>query len=325
VSSTEPLEHDIQIDVLSRLRRLGRSDDSEQRQFAQTSLRRLRNRSELLASVADDIDAATATPVPEKRSSRGLKTGAAVASGLVLLLIAAYLYHSRTGIQPDENNNDASPTSDQKITGDTDAVDDVKDTVQSNGDSVGGTDVGSHTAVETPLSDKEVEPAEEPESPVAAGTDAVRDTETTSVDKNVSSVKIATQPSTNTDGDKDSTTNEVTTEEAPTNEAITAVQTTVFEKHIVEDWDADFTVFEETSFDLCGFKQFTAKANSRDTGIVIEIRSRDRSIPDQPFRGLQVQVPSAQVYEILPGCRILLNHETTSGVSRIRVRAKGAQ
>lgn len=313
VSSTEPLTQDIQVDVLNRLRRLERSDDNDQRQFAQTSLKRFRNRPELLASVADDMDAGSTL----SQKSRGAGSGLAVAGVLVALLVAGFLYLRFTA--------DDKPDHASGVTTISSGVNESAGggALGKSGSQVEGQDnldtVSTAVSEVESLTTYEAVPVvkDQPEAPAQAEQFSSEGTSPKLVD-----VKT---------GKSDESTDDALIDAAPaavteTNDQRVNISLEVGNTEPVEmDWDVDFAVFEDTLFDLCGFKKFTAVVDRRVGAELIDIRSADRSIPDQPFRGLQKQIGVNQVFEILPGCRILLSSETTSGVSRIRVRAKGAR
>ena len=85
------------------------------------------------------------------------------------------------------------------------------------------------------------------------------------------------------------------------------------------EWHQDFSVFEETPFDLCGYSEFTVKGDANGNELIV--RSRDRSIPDTPFRGLESRVTVNKTTELFTGCRALFNYSVTGSVARIRIRS----
>jgi len=72
---------------------------------------------------------------------------------------------------------------------------------------------------------------------------------------------------------------------------------------------------------LCGFEQFSVSLANNDANEVV-LRSKDRSIPDQPFRGFKQRVPMGQLNEIFTGCTVMINATSTTGTPRIRIRVK---
>ena len=372
VSSTEPLAGDVQVDVVSRLKWLMRADDSKQRDFAKASLRQLRGRREILAVVAEDIDAALAKPFDKSGSKKRGKAAALVASvvGLVALLAAGYVY--QTKVKFIGQNNSASTIADgtaDKVASNnetnTELTDNSTNIVGSGTDESGTTKMSTSSIAENTGSDSKTGDLrdEEQYTPAldggsqAANADALTNTQSTIVpdeatskaveeDKSVSTTHTDMARQKNKEQSSESVVSTAKSDASDSEAANEGVEpaarvtsddqplqdergkTQIISDEVspeVQDWDMDFMVFEETPFELCGFTQFTVMSNSRVAGNMLEVRSKDRSIPDQPFRGLREQVPADQVVEILPGCRILLSHESTSGVSRIRVRTKGAR
>lgn len=54
------------------------------------------------------------------------------------------------------------------------------------------------------------------------------------------------------------------------------------------------SVFEEQEFDICGYKYFSAKIVKLKNAVQkIKIHSNDRSIPDIPFRGFEMNTPKS--------------------------------
>jgi len=96
-------------------------------------------------------------------------------------------------------------------------------------------------------------------------------------------------------------------------------ETTKSKTTVGVDWHQDFSVFEETPFELCGYDEFTVASNAYGSELVV--RSRDRSIPDTPFRGLEAKIAVDHPTEIFNGCRVLFNYTETASVARIRVRS----
>jgi hypothetical protein len=326
VNSTEPLEPDVQIDVLSRLRRLSRSNDPEERHFAQASLQQLRNRAELLASVADDIDTVV-SPGPSQPRARGGRAAFIVTGGAILLVLAAYLFWTAqqnspaTSESPSSSVDSSFPKKEEATVPDETVKVESSDTI----------DVNSRLTVATNSEDSSEVSDDQVSSSKTSSTDDQADgasganietpqlESSSGVDEDVNNIddfddsagirsdsQLTTAPPTN-----------IVDEQGAGTGTPTRVAT-----DRVEKWDVDFTVFEDSGFELCGYSKFTAALGKAAN--VINLRSADRSIPDQPFRGLKISVPPDQVYEIFKGCRILLSHEVTAGISRIRVRAKGA-
>ena len=85
------------------------------------------------------------------------------------------------------------------------------------------------------------------------------------------------------------------------------------------EWHQDVSVFEETPFDLCGYSEFTVKGDANGNELIV--RSRDRSIPDTPFRGLESRIAVNNTTELFTGCWVLFNYSVTGSVARIRVRS----
>lgn len=321
ISSTEPLPHDVQVDVLSRLRRLERSDESDHREFAQASLRRLRNRPELLASVADDIDAVAIKSVTEYKGKHSLKAGVAIMCVTAVLLIASYLYYagvdhtkdetesgadsmvatagvsdsssnatSSTGSSSSESLSGSSPNSESSespgeefvqvpVNADTNAgiaprpLEDTsrvntgagRAVVRLSGDEgvslpgeLTGTDVSEHdkSAVLKPTGDQLFTSSE------TAISAAISDSSIQSADEETAHKKAPTRellPAVTNSSGSLSNTEEVglmSTDQTKSSET-TSVPVPAPAGIENEDWDVDFTVFEETSFNLCGYSQFT--------------------------------------------------------------------
>jgi hypothetical protein len=79
-------------------------------------------------------------------------------------------------------------------------------------------------------------------------------------------------------------------------------------------------VFEEQSFEFCGYQGFTANiAKTTDGKPAIKIRSMDRNIPDRPFRGYENILPVNQMVELWPNCRALFKYESLAGTHRIAI------
>ena len=359
VSSTEPLSEDIQIGVLSRLRRLERSDDQEQREFAQTSLRRLRSRKELLASVADDMDSVA---VSQNGSKIGFKAGLA-ASVVALICVVSFILYQRSldtdtfgaegvdsiasvgsiSVQDESrvSDEDAERSEGAKLTA-TEHVADVEK-------SAAVADTQNKTLAQPLLS---VEQESLAGKKLSAEENIRRDDDAPSADMKSDAELLQAKVEKPADNSANSaqrivvSSNEKTGETATSPQGDETVSSTIdspkkidsvrkaipvtdtintIEEGTAEiDWQQDFTVFEEARFDLCGYNGFTATAKQSVDGVgVIRLSSTDRSIPDQPFRGLSEQVVTDQIFELLPECLILLNHEKTSGIARIRVRVKG--
>lgn len=80
----------------------------------------------------------------------------------------------------------------------------------------------------------------------------------------------------------------------------------------------DIGVFPDEEFELCGYKQFSARlagsAKDRDSVIV---RSRDRTIPNIPFRGFEMKFPLETRADFWPGCSVIAGFVDVAGVIRI--------
>lgn len=254
VSSTEPLNEEVQNAVLNQLRRLFRSEDSDQQNFARHWLSQFRGRRELYASVASDIDELHIT----SRSSK-IGKNAAITVIAVVVSVTAFLVFKNSS-----------------LTG----------VIDANSESA-ATDI---TAVLIAGEDVSEGESETPETLEIAKVSAEK-SEVVIFD--VAEEMEKTQPETSTNTES------------------------------VVRWGRDFTVFEELLFSLCGFQGFSAAAqHSNGEGTILRLRSNDRSIPDQPFRGFDKQVLTKKITELLPNCWVRFDHEITASVARIRVRVQ---
>ena len=80
------------------------------------------------------------------------------------------------------------------------------------------------------------------------------------------------------------------------------------------------SVSEEQIFELCGYKEFTAKTRKlTDTKQSIELLSSDRNIPKpyRSFQGYSRVLPTNQRVELWPECNVRFSYEYLSGKKRI--------
>lgn len=77
-------------------------------------------------------------------------------------------------------------------------------------------------------------------------------------------------------------------------------------------------VFPDDEFRLCGHSRFTARLTGKPpTYEAVIIKSRDRTIPDIPFRGLSVRVPLETRSDLFAGCSVIAGFVQVAGVVRI--------
>jgi hypothetical protein len=76
-------------------------------------------------------------------------------------------------------------------------------------------------------------------------------------------------------------------------------------------------VFEKQIFDLCGFKEFSAKLLAKDGAKAIGISSRDRNIPGRSFRGFELSLPLETPTKLWDGCVVAASYDVKAGVPRI--------
>jgi len=322
VSSTEPLSEEVQNAVLNQLRRLARSEDSEQREFARTWLTQLRGRRELYASVATDIDELSV-------KQRGNRTWVVIGFSFILAAGAAVAYL----IQKSDIVALAVPTPAETISIEPE-ITTSSDTMPANGkvpslrdarvkqletnEPVDTTKISDPPAPESLAHNLAVPGLPVPESPVLESlVQNLNETLTPSIE---------TAPMTSAPAPQDVSETLDTLKLEPETETETEFLISGMDTVAVPAvrWHRDFTIFEANRFKLCGYQGFSATTLKTDSDrTILKLRSTDRSIPDQPFRGFDKQVATNQIVELLPGCRVKFDHEITSGVARIRVRVKG--
>lgn len=77
-------------------------------------------------------------------------------------------------------------------------------------------------------------------------------------------------------------------------------------------------VFPDEEFELCGYKKFSARlvgASPEYNEIVV--KSRDRTIPDIPFRGFEKKFPLESKADFWDGCSVIAGYVSVAGVVRI--------
>ncbi len=79
-----------------------------------------------------------------------------------------------------------------------------------------------------------------------------------------------------------------------------------------------FGVFEDESFDLCGYSGFEASLTGPpDSHDGILLKSRDRNIPDIPFRGFERKLPLETATSLWSDCIVLAGYSKMAGTIRI--------
>ncbi len=82
--------------------------------------------------------------------------------------------------------------------------------------------------------------------------------------------------------------------------------------------ETTFGIFEEEEFGLCGYTKFKARLQSTTSGNgEISLKSRDRSIPDIPFRGFEKNIPQKSATTLWPGCIVMATVVKTANINRI--------
>lgn len=80
----------------------------------------------------------------------------------------------------------------------------------------------------------------------------------------------------------------------------------------------DIGVFQDEEFELCGHSRFSARLTGSATGYnSIIVKSRDRTIPDIPFRGFERTFPLETRADFWPGCSVIAGFVDVAGVIRI--------
>ncbi|MEZ5812318.1 MAG: hypothetical protein R3D45_12975 [Rhizobiaceae bacterium] len=84
-------------------------------------------------------------------------------------------------------------------------------------------------------------------------------------------------------------------------------------------------VFEGDDFELCGHSEFKARLQRTGTeGGELMLTSRDRTIPDIPFRGFEARVALETKTDLWPGCSIMAGYVDISGIIRIGLSVREA-
>jgi hypothetical protein len=78
-----------------------------------------------------------------------------------------------------------------------------------------------------------------------------------------------------------------------------------------------FGVFEQQKFDLCGYRDFTARITQNEAGPAVTLSSEDRSIPERTFRGYERTFLLQTPVRLWKNCTVGVGHSTTNGISRI--------
>lgn len=77
-------------------------------------------------------------------------------------------------------------------------------------------------------------------------------------------------------------------------------------------------VFEGDEFRLCGYSEFKARLQrTGNGGGELLLTSRDRTIPDIPFRGFETRVALETKTDLWPGCSVMAGYVDISGIIRI--------
>lgn len=77
-------------------------------------------------------------------------------------------------------------------------------------------------------------------------------------------------------------------------------------------------IFEGEEFELCGHAEFTASlAGSQNGHESLVVSSRDRTIPNIPFRGFEAEIPWEIKTDLWPGCSVIAGFVEVAGIVRI--------
>jgi len=318
LNSPERLNLEAQNAVFNQLRRYAKSDDRQARAFAQEGLQLLSKRDELNANVAADISALS------QKEGRGKSVAAMVLFGLIVGAVALFGWFQR-------NTDSKVATTAPPVTETEPVIEEpvelepvlVVEPVAESEPAIEVTQLPTISDTAEPLEPEpisivppaivkpaiiqpvvETEPAiETAKLPTTPDTEKPVETEPTAIVQPVAEIEPA-----------------IEVEEVPIIPGTNTENFPETQKPIARvEWHQDFSVFEETPFDLCGHSAFTVKGDANGSELIV--RSRDRTIPDTPFRGLESRITNNETTELFTGCRVLFNYSVTGSVARIRVRS----
>ena len=295
-ASAQDLSDSDQSKVFRILRSLTLSVDNEEREFAFLSLSKLRSRRELLADIAADIDVLLV-----RKAGTGLVKTVVAGVAVFSLAFAGYFFYA----QQNTRGLVSELSSLERIYTPIETVD-VSDASSKVSESV-----RSHP---TPSSE---EPELLPKPTIVEESKPVSVPESAKIPSEKEAPAVAEAAIVAAERPTVVEVKNITGKEEPTQIVVPASNLS---------WQQDFSLFAFDQFDLCGYRDFSVTRSSR-TGAATEltVSSKDRSIPDRPFRGFEIKVLSGQAVELLPECIVRLDYYNDTGTARIRVRVRGMQ
>ena len=305
LNSPERLSLEAQNAVFNQLRRYAKSDDRQDRTFAQDGLRTLSKRDELNANVAADIGALS------RKEGHGKSLAVMVLFGLIVSAVVLFRWYQQ------DSDPKVATTAPTIITTEPAIKEPIEPAPVSIVEPVAESEPAIEVAELPTISN--TDESVEPElisivQPVAENEPAIEATDLTTVPDTVEPEPISiAQPVAENEPPFE-------VEELPITPGKNKKKLPDTSNPIIQlEWQQDFSVFEETPFDLCGYSQFTVKGDANGSELIV--RSRDRSIPDTPFRGLETNITVNETTELFTGCQVLLDYTITGSVARIRVRS----